>query len=107
MAQESGKSRPINLTDAQVKELAAGRLTTFGEPSRPRDLSAKDVEALREGKAMDLEKKPALRPVAQHEGLGPSTSIGTRPRSINDQDVQALRKGLDIGLEKREPLKQQ
>lgn len=107
MAQNSGKSRPVNLTGAQVKELAAGRLTGFGEHSRPRDLSSKDVEALRAGKQVELENKPALKPMRHDEGLAVSEAMGSRPRAITDKDVEELRKGLDIGLEKREPLKHQ
>jgi len=107
MAQDSGKSRPVNFTDAQVKELAAGKLASFGETSRPRDLSATDVEALRAGKAVDLATKPILKAVAQHAGAAVTTPAGTRPRAVTAQDVEALRKGTDIGLEKREPLKHQ
>ena len=109
MAQESGKSRPVHLTDAQVKELAGGRSVGFGEQSRPRALTAQDVEALHHGKHVNLEKLPALalQPMAHYEGGATGGPTETRPRAITDKDVEALRKGTDIGLEKREPLKRQ
>jgi hypothetical protein len=59
MAQETEHSRPVHLTDAQIKDLAAGKKSIgFGEMAKPQDLTAKDVEALREGKKVNLEKPP-------------------------------------------------
>jgi hypothetical protein len=63
MAQE-GRSRPADLTDAQVQELAVGKSSGFGGTTRPKDLTDQDIEALRQGKKVDMEKIPELKPTA-------------------------------------------
>jgi len=105
MANEIGNSRPVDLTDAQVKDLASAKGISFGEQSRPRAVTAKDVEALRAGKAVNLEKIAVLGPVAEYSAA--SKTMESRPRTLTETDVEGLRQGKDIGLEKREPLKSQ
>jgi hypothetical protein len=67
MTEDTRQSRPVDLTEAQVKDLAAGRSTGFGESARPRDLTEEDIEALRKGYEVDLENIPALEPIAFDE----------------------------------------
>lgn len=107
MTQEAGKSRPIHLTDAQVKDLVAGRNTVVGEHSRPRAVTARDVEALRKGNEINLENIPVLERIAHVEGVAVSGTSESRPRMLTDKDVKELREGKDIGLEKRETLGRQ
>ena len=67
MAQDTAHRRPLPFTEAQVKDLAAGKSIGLGQMvARPRDVTAEDVQALREGKKVDLEKIPELKPIAQH-----------------------------------------
>src|SRR6266436_3228142 len=101
MAQEIGKSRPVNLTDAQVKDLVSGKGINFGEQSRPRAVTAKDVEALSKGKEVNLEKIAVLEPTAEYSAV--SETLESRPRTLTATDVEELRQGKDIGLDKREP----
>jgi hypothetical protein len=100
----AGTSSPVHLTSDQIKELASGRGAQFGEPSRPRALTAKHVETLIKGGDVDLDKIPVLeRTEHTHEAVASEIS-GSRPRVLTDKDVAALREGKDVDLQKREPL---
>jgi len=63
MTRDTLQRRPVDLTDAQVKDLAAGRGTGFGQTARPRALTEKHIEALRKGHKVDLENIPELEPI--------------------------------------------
>ena len=110
MTQETGTSRPMHLSDAQVTELAAGKSTVVGEHSRPRAVTAAHVEALRKGDEVHLENIPVLERIASSDNTvvsltSESMTSESSPLTLTDKDVQELHEGKDIGLEKREPLK--
>ena len=106
MAQEAGKSRPLHLSDVQIKELASGRKPDFGEHSRPRAMTAKHIESLAKGEHVDFDKLPMLSRVEGRESAMEQIA-GVRPQVLADKDIHALREGKDIGLEKRDRLKSQ
>jgi hypothetical protein len=64
MTRATLQRRPVDLTDAQVKDLAAGKSIGLGKTARrPRALTQKHIEALRKGHKVDLEKIPELEPI--------------------------------------------
>ena len=105
MAQDAGQSRPVHLSDAQVKGFAAGQ-GSLGEPTRPRAVTERHVEALRKGEAIDLEKLPVIEPAARAEEVLAEVA-GSRPKAVTDADVGSLAKGKDVGLAKREMIERQ
>ena len=66
MTENTLQNRPVDLTDAQVKDLAVGRSTGFGETARPRALTEQQIKALSKGYEVDLESISALEPIAHN-----------------------------------------
>lgn len=96
-----GTNRPLDITDAEVKDLAAGRYSAFGEHTRPRALTDKHVDTLRQGGELKLEGIPVLERSAEHEGFAESAAPHSAPRKLTHKDIEALREGKDVGLDKR------
>ena len=96
-----GTSRPIDITDAEIKDLASGKSAAFGEHSRPRALTAKHVETLRQGGELKLEGIPVLERSAEQEGSEESGASQSAPQKFTHKDLEALREGRDIGPDKR------
>jgi hypothetical protein len=86
------RNRPLPLTNAQVKDLAAGKNPTFGQPMRPRVLSAAQVETLKKGEKLDFEKLPMVPPISQL----PKAHVAS-PITLTEKEMESLRRGIDIG----------
>ena len=91
-----GLARPPDLSQAQLKRLAAGGAFEGSlEPhSGPPDLSEADIKALAEGKEVDLEKLDQI-------GLSGGRGEHEAPPDLTERDIKALREGKEIDLEKR------
>ena len=63
MLEDTTKNKPLYLTDAQAADLAAGKSHDFEGQSRPRDFTAKHLEALKQGHEVDIENIPAIKRV--------------------------------------------
>ena len=98
-------SKPVRLSDEQVRALAGGKAPTIGDGSRPRALSPKQVDALRNGDALKLEDIPVLQRIERHEEADVQYGEASRPRALTNEDVVGLREGKQIDLDRREPLK--
>lgn len=97
-----GSARPIELTEQQVDDLRAGRVSLEGVPAhraeehaRPLPMEEQQVSARVSGQVLDLSGLSARRaPSEEH----------ARPRVITDKDVEAMAAGKRILLEEREVL---
>ena len=96
---QEGPARPVQLSGEQVNDLIAGKTVEgFEEHSRPRDVSQKEIEALKTGRSINIESLPSIGAVAGFREQ-------SRPHDLTEKDVEAIKAGKEIQLDERPRLK--